>query len=66
MGKYGIILVKQFRNVHRVKGFAENVCEMQLKDKEQTRKKHAIRPSDSRNNVSPINWTVNSFTKVSI
>ena len=23
-------------------------CEMQLKDKEQTRKKHAIRPSDSR------------------
>ena len=23
---------------HRVKGFAENVCEMQLKDKEQTRK----------------------------
>ena len=23
---------------HRVKGFAGNVCEMQLKDKEQTRK----------------------------
>ena len=51
---------------HRVKGFAENVCEMQLKDKEQTRKNMLSDPQILEKNVSPINWTVNSFTKVSI